>query len=191
MFAKAVIVVFVVVVGSEAGRSYQDKYTIDHAYYTMSVYQDNADATYDKYYVDMTHATKHDFLSAHAQAAEAVAPGFDFPFYGHLVDQFFITTHGFLSFAPRLHNLMYKTQYIAPLRVKLDPSRSNQSTVDYLAYPDKLTIQWTNVTVAEPYEHPSGGNFTIQVRPSAVCCSYGSVAVFDQCSHHSVRARSH
>lgn len=164
MFAKAVIVVFAVLTAaSEAGRSYQDKYTIDHAYYTMSVYQDNADGTYDKYHVDMKHSTKHDFLSAHAQAAEAVAPGFDFPFYGHFVDQFFITTHGFLSFAPRLHNLMYKTQYIAPLRVKLDPSRSNESTVDYLAYPDKLTIQWTNVTVAEPYEHPSGGNFTIQV----------------------------
>ena len=35
------------------------------------------------------------------KAAEAVAPGFDFPFYGHVVSKFYITTHGFLSFAPR------------------------------------------------------------------------------------------
>ena len=48
------------------------------------------------------------------------------------VHKFFITTHGFLSFSPRLHNLMYKTQYIAPLRVKLDPSRSENSTINYL-----------------------------------------------------------
>jgi hypothetical protein len=27
----------------------------------------------------------------------------------------------------------------------------------------RLTIQWTNVTVAEPFEHPNGGAFTFQV----------------------------
>ena len=107
------------------------------------------------------------------KAAEAVAPGFDFPFYGHVVSKFYITTHGFLSFAPRngcqllrcdeikpnyiimklliticilatlptlpprLHNLMYKTQYIAPLRVKLDPARSDDATINYLSQPDR------------------------------------------------------
>ncbi|XP_059099133.1 plexin domain-containing protein 1-like [Tigriopus californicus] len=111
----------------------------------------------------MSGSQVHDFLSNHSQAAEAVAPGFDFPFYGHMVDQFFITTHGFLSFAPRLHNLMYKTQYIAPLRVKLDPSLSDAATINYLAKPDSLTIQWTNVTIAKPYAHPHGGNFTFQI----------------------------
>ena len=90
----------------------------------------------------------------------------DFPFYGHLVHAFYVTTHGFLSFSPRIHNLMYKTQYIAPLRVKLDPSRYNESTVNYKVHGpmgDSLTVQWTNVSVAEPFEHPMGGNFTFQV----------------------------
>ena len=27
----------------------------------------------------------------------------------------------------------------------------------------RLTIQWSNVTVAEPFEHPNGGEFTFQV----------------------------
>ena len=101
---------------------------------------------------------------SHSQAAEAIDPGFHFPFYGHLVESFFVTTHGFLSFAPGLHNLMYKTQYIAPLRVKLDPARYNQSTINYVLTETALTIQWTNVTVAEPYEHPNGGRFTFQVK---------------------------
>lgn len=137
--------------------------TVDHTYYEMAVFQDDADGMYSKYHVDMTNSVKHDFLSTHSQAAEAVEPEFKFPFYGHMMNKFFITTHGFLSFAPRLHNLMYKTQYIAPLRVKLDPASSNFSSVNYLSSSESLTIQWTNITVAEPFQHPLGGRFTFQV----------------------------
>jgi hypothetical protein len=51
--------------------------------------------------------------------AELVRPLFPFPFYGHLVSELYITTHGFLSLSTRLHDYIYKTQYIAPLRVKV------------------------------------------------------------------------
>ena len=51
--------------------------------------------------------------------ALSVSPLFSFPFYGHLVSELFITTHGFLSLSPRLHDYIYKTQYIAPLRIKV------------------------------------------------------------------------
>lgn len=82
--------------------------------------------------------------------------------------RFYITTHGFLSLAPRLHNLMYKTQYIAPLRVKLDPSRTEEATVDYLVKEDSITIQWTKVPVQEKFKHPRGGEFTFQVGSPSV-----------------------
>ena len=62
---------------------------------------------------------------------------------------------------------MYKTQYIAPLRVKLDPGRYNESSVNFKVhgnFDNSFTIQWTNVTVAQPFEHPMGGKFTFQVR---------------------------
>ncbi len=39
-------------------------------------------------------------------------------------------------------------------------------TVSYKVHGDfgnTLTIEWRNVTVAEPYEHPLGGKFTFQV----------------------------
>ena len=146
-----------------AGRSFQETVTVDGAYYTMSLYQDNAENMYNRNKVDMSSAEVHEFLSTHSQAAEAIEPGFGFPFYGHLAERFFVTTHGFLSFAPGLHNLMYKTQYVAPLRVKLDPGRHNDSTINYILTDNSLTIQWTNITVAEPFEHPSGGRFTFQV----------------------------
>ena len=146
-----------------AGRSFQETVTVDGAYYTMSLYQDNAENMFNRQKIDMTGSHVHEFLSSHSQAAEAIEPGFKFPFYGHFTERFFVTTHGFLSFAPGLHNLMYKTQYIAPLRVKLDPGRFNDSTINYILTDDSLTIQWTNITVSEPVEHPSGGRFTFQV----------------------------
>jgi hypothetical protein len=68
-----------------AGRSFQDAIVEDHAYYTMSLYQDNAEGMYNKHFVDMVGSDVHSFLSSHSQAAEAIEPGFIFPFYGHLV----------------------------------------------------------------------------------------------------------
>ena len=44
-----------------------------------------------------------------------------------MVEEFFITTHGFLSLSPRLHDYIYKTQYIAPLRIKVLTSAPNTS----------------------------------------------------------------
>jgi len=164
---KSYLVILCIAFFATGGNGYKEKYTVDHTYYTMSLYQDNTEGMYDKHHVDMTdNSFVHTFLSEQAQGAEKVEPGFIFPFYGHLVHNFYVTTHGFISFAPRIHNLMYKTQYIAPLRVKLDPSRYNESTLNYRLhgpFDNILTVQWTNVSVAEPFEHPMGGKFTFQV----------------------------
>ena len=58
-------------------------------------------------------------LSDTMVGAETISPLFPFSFYGHVVNGFYITTHGFLSLSPRLHDYIYKTQYIAPLRIKV------------------------------------------------------------------------
>jgi len=139
-----------------------------HKYYTLSVYQNNALKTFDDNFIDMENAELKHGLSNTMVGAESISPLFSFPFYGHLVDEFYITTHGFLSLSPRLHDYIYKTQYIAPLRIKLDPSRSNSSTISVLSLPDRLTVEWSNVSVMAMAEHPSGGSFTFQLtlRPS-------------------------
>merc|ERR1712223_1472456 len=134
-----------------------------HKYYNLSVYQNNAAQSFDKNFIDMESAEIKHGLSNTMVGAESVKPLFSFPFYGHVVEEFFITTHGFLSLSPRLHDYIYKTQYIAPLRVKLDPSRSNSSTISVLSLPDRLPVEWSNVSVMADAEHPSGGAFTFQV----------------------------
>merc|ERR1711874_104421 len=134
-----------------------------HKYYNLSVYQNNAAQSFDKNFIDMENAEIKHGLSNTMVGAESVKPLFSFPFYGHMVEEFFITTHGFLSLSPRLHDYIYKTQYIAPLRIKLDPSRSNSSTISVLSLPDRLTVEWSNVSVMADAEHPSGGAFTFQV----------------------------
>ena len=102
-------------------------------------------------------------LSDTMVGAETISPLFPFSFYGHVVNGFYITTHGFLSLSPRLHDYIYKTQYIAPLGIKLVPSRSNSSTISVLSLPDRLTVEWSNVSVMAEAEHPTGGSFTFQV----------------------------
>ena len=44
--------------------------------------------------------------------AEMISPLFPFPFYGHELTEFYITTHGFLSLSPRLHDYIYKLQHV-------------------------------------------------------------------------------
>jgi len=135
----------------------------NHKYYKLSVYQNDVLHTFDDNFIDMESAEIKTGLSDTMVGAESISPLFSFPFYGHTVDSFYITTHGFLSLSPRLHDYIYKTQYIAPLRIKLDPSRSNSSTISVLSLPDRLTVEWSNVSVMAQAEHPSGGSFTFQV----------------------------
>ena len=54
-----------------AGRSFQETVTVDGAYYTMSLYQDNAENMFNRQKIDMTGSHVHEFLSSHSQAAEA------------------------------------------------------------------------------------------------------------------------
>merc|ERR1712117_174328 len=137
--------------------------TDHHKYYTKTVYQNNANKSFDDNFIDMENAEIKSDLSNTMVGALSISPLFSFPFYGHMVSELFITTHGFLSLSPRLHDYIYKTQYIAPLRIKLDPSRSNSSTISVLSLPDRLTVEWSNVSVMAEAEHHTGGSFTFQV----------------------------
>jgi len=134
-----------------------------HRYYRLTVTQNNAANSFDDNFIDMDTAEVKHGLSDTMVGAELITPLFPFPFYGHPLTEMYITTHGFLSLSPRLHDYIYKTQYIAPLRIKLDPSRSNSSTISVLSLPERLTVEWSNVTVMESAAHPSGGSFTFQV----------------------------
>ena len=49
----------------QCGRSFSETYTVDHTYYTMSLYQDNAQGMYDKHFVDMSNSQVRKFLEIH------------------------------------------------------------------------------------------------------------------------------
>lgn len=149
--------------GPASGQAPSTKVYDSHRYYELSVYQENTGDTFDNNFINMENAEIKTGLSDTMVGAEMIQPLFSFPFYGHQAANFYITTHGFLSLSPRLHDYIYKTQYIAPLRIKLDPSRSNSSTISVLSLPDRLTVEWSNVSVMAEAEHPSGGSFTFQV----------------------------
>ena len=88
---------------------------------------------------------------------------FRFPFYGHEVDKVYVTTGGFLSLSSRIHSFIYKIQYIAPLRLKLDPSLSEESEISYKLTENNLTVEWKRMRL--PNVSSKGqGETTFQVR---------------------------
>ena len=47
----------------QCGRSFSETYTVDHTYYTMSLYQDNAQGMYDLHHVGMVSHKISTFLN--------------------------------------------------------------------------------------------------------------------------------
>lgn len=129
---------------------------LDHDYYTMSVYQNKT--VFAQHFVDMSQSQIHKTLSNKSIGAETLY--FTFPFYGHVLTKFYVTTHGFLSFSTKLHTYFYLNQYIAPLKLKLDPGKFDDSLIKYDINEKSATIQWTNLTI---HGNPNSGKFTFQV----------------------------
>ena len=92
MANSKILTTLMVLLGSTMATEHQ-KYSVDHTYYTMSLYKNNADGMYDQHFVDMSTAHNQEFLSESSQGAEKVEPGFIFPFYGHL--SFYCTSTAF------------------------------------------------------------------------------------------------
>ena len=88
---------------------------------------------------------------------------FRFPFYGHEVDKVYVTTDGFLSLSSRIHGFIYKIQYIAPLRLKLDPSLSEESEISYKLTENNLTVEWKRMKLPNALSKKQGET-TFQVR---------------------------
>jgi len=120
-------------------------FSIDHDYYELTIYEpDRTNLDYNQYLTDMSDSTVHQRLSNRSVGAANIdlKEYFRFPFYGHEVDKVYVTTGGFLSLSSRIHSFIYKIQYIAPLRLKLDPSLSEESEISYKLTENNLTVEW-------------------------------------------------
>lgn len=56
---------------------------------------------------------------------------FQFPFYGHLIENITVATGGFIYTGDYVHSWLAATQFIAPLMANFDTSLSNDSFVKY------------------------------------------------------------
>lgn len=56
---------------------------------------------------------------------------FEFPFYGHLIENITVATGGFIYTGDYVHSWLAATQFIAPLMANFDTSLSNDSFVKY------------------------------------------------------------
>ena len=125
------------------------------SFYTLSVYQNNTGGTFDQNVINESAMVRHGPSKMTNKAAE-FSPLFPFPFYGREITTLWVTTHGGLAFSPTVH--YYSLNLIRPLRM-LDLTVS--STISVLSLPDRLTVQWSNMSIRAL--HCSGGPVTFQV----------------------------
>ncbi|KAM8823181.1 plexin domain-containing protein 2 isoform 1-T1 [Spinachia spinachia] len=147
----------------ETDNSSQIEEDTDHNYYTSKTYT-ASDAMSRDLWVDVDQMDKdkvkiHGILSnTHRQAAR-VNLSFDFPFYGHFLQEITVATGGFIYTGDVVHRMLTATQYIAPLMANFDPSVSRNSTVIYFDNGTALVVQWDHVHLQDHYHL---GSFTFQ-----------------------------
>ena len=97
---------------------------------------------------------------------------FHFPFYGHKLDKLYVTTGGFLSLSPSVHGFIYKIQYIAPLRLKLDPSLSEESKISYKLTEKSLTVEWKQMRLLNLTNGQDEATFQVIFQSHLVCLKF-------------------
>ena len=174
MFFKILFVIFIgriVLAYSDANFSIDQSTPIvmvNHDYYDLTIHQvknDLKNSQYSQWVNNMSDDSKVvlNKLSNKSLGAEMInlkEYGFSFPFYGHELEKIYVTTAGFLSLSFRIHSFIYKTQYIAPLRLKLDPSLSKESVISYKLTGKNLTVEWSRMRLS----NSSQKEITFQVK---------------------------
>ncbi|CAG7730002.1 unnamed protein product [Allacma fusca] len=146
-----------------------------HKYYNISYVPNGA-----VYWVDLeSHpdAIDHDMLSSAHRRAATLKLKFNFPFYGHLVDNATIATGGFVYLGEQVHAWLAATQYVAPLMANFDSSLSENATVRYLSTSDQFSIEWNKVHLKDT---PDKGSFTFQAslyKNGTIVFAYKSIPI--------------
>ncbi|XP_052091137.1 plexin domain-containing protein 2-like [Mytilus californianus] len=128
----------------------------DHAYYTSKIISDPDGA----YWNELEGHTKHILSNDHHLRYSFVIMSFQFPFYGHPINRFAITTQGFLYMSNFTHpDLDWTfTHYIAPLMGNFD-TIGNDSQILYKDNGHSFVVEWRNV---ELNDQPEKGAYTYQ-----------------------------
>ncbi|XP_071139437.1 plexin domain-containing protein 2-like [Mytilus edulis] len=130
--------------------------TDNHDYYTSRIISDPDGA----YWNELEGHTKHTLSNDHHLRYSFVTVSFQFPFYGHLMNRFAITTQGFLYMSNFTHpDLDWTfTHYIAPLMGNFD-TIGNDSHILYKDDEHSFVVEWRNVKLNDQSEK---GAYTYQ-----------------------------
>ncbi|KAF7639569.1 hypothetical protein Mgra_00000898 [Meloidogyne graminicola] len=141
--------------------------TTEHTYYVMTI-QPNNEEIFAENYLDIQkwiseggavgHTENAHLDNAYRKAA-GVKLKFDFPFYGHRLQNLTIATGGFLYLGDQTHSWLAATQYIAPLMANFD-TMENGSSISYADDGKRIVVEWKKVTLRD---NRPAGPFTFQV----------------------------
>nr|CAD2141074.1 unnamed protein product [Meloidogyne enterolobii] len=141
--------------------------TTEHSYYVMTTHTNNEEL-FSQNYVDIQKwigeggavgQTENSHLDNAYRKAAGVKLKFDFPFYGHRLQNLTIATGGFLYVGDQTHSWLAATQYIAPLMANFD-TMENGSSISYADDAKRVVVEWHEVTLRD---NRQAGPFTFQV----------------------------
>jgi len=128
-----------------------------HKYYNSSYYKHGEFLWVEL--DDHSDTVKHELLSSAHRRAATVQLKFDFPFYGHVIQNVTMATGGFVYLGEQVHAWLAATQYVAPLMANFHSTYDN-ATVRYLSNATQFTVEWDHVHIhGEDYD---SGAFTFQ-----------------------------
>ncbi|CAD5221256.1 unnamed protein product [Bursaphelenchus xylophilus] len=141
----------------------------NHTYYKMHIYSNRTDLM-SQYYIDvkkwlnssvpgLNGTENHEHLDGAYRKAAGANIGFEFPFYGHEMDNLTVATGGFCYVGDQTHSWLAATQYIAPLMANFDTTAPN-SVIMYATNSSRMVITWESVRLRD---NPKAGNWTFQV----------------------------
>ncbi|KAK2716813.1 hypothetical protein QYM36_007081, partial [Artemia franciscana] len=134
-----------------------------HMYYKSSFYPE-VSRTWKEYWLDLTKDPEsHTVLPGAHRKMATIYVTFDFPFYGHIVNNVTIATGGFLYMGDYLQdylNALAAKQYAAPLLADFDTMSNPNSSIRYKDNGTALTVQWDQVVI---HKRTDLGSFTFQL----------------------------
>ncbi|GMR43267.1 hypothetical protein PMAYCL1PPCAC_13462, partial [Pristionchus mayeri] len=141
--------------------------TTDHQYYTMRIFSGDEEKT-KQYWVDVDALLdkpgvvgnrSHPLLKNSYRRAVGAKLSFDFPFYGHKMNNLTIATGGFCYIGDQTHSWLAATQYIAPLMANFD-TQLDGANILYADDGERFVVEWRKVQLRMQKAY---GDFTFQV----------------------------
>ena len=115
----------------------------------------------DSHWIELKDDSKHHGLSQSTGAHKKMNLNFSFPFYGHMIDQVYISTAGVVTMAED-NDHSQVSHYISPFLGHFDTSYSDNSAIYFEISDKKFIVEWRNVFLRAASRTGNIGPFQFQ-----------------------------